>query len=248
MNLILNVRHLGIIDYAWALAEMREFVDARGPDGNDEIWFLEHQPVFTQGQGGRAEHVHEPGKIPLVQSDRGGQVTYHGPGQLVAYILLDLRRLGIGPRELVHRIEQGLIALLHGLELAGVRRPGAPGVYVDNAKIAALGLRIRRGMSYHGLSLNVDVDLEPFNRIDPCGYQGLEVTRLKDLGVDIDCRRTAEQLLSKLVSSLYGADQCVKVNNLGGAPLNNTNIDRKGMYERVLRPSTTPFEENTQAS
>ncbi len=209
MNLV--VRHYDVVDYAWALSQMRAFVDGRRPDTVDEIWFLEHEPVFTQGQGGRAVHVHNTGNIPVVQSDRGGQVTYHGPGQLIAYTLIDIKRLGVGPRELVRRIEQGIIEMLASLSLLADRRPGAPGVYVHDAKIAALGLRIRRGQSYHGLSLNVDLDLEPFTRIDPCGYQGLEVTQLKDFGIDIDCGHAAEHLLPKLVSSLYGPDQTVDV-------------------------------------
>ena len=207
----LNVRHYDVVDYAWALSRMRDFVDSRTLDTADEIWFLEHEPVFTQGQGGRAVHAHHTGNIPVVQSDRGGQITYHGPGQLIAYTLIDMKRLGIGPRELVRRIEQGVIGLLASLGLVADRRPGAPGVYVREAKIAALGLRIRRGQSYHGLSLNVNLDLEPFTRIDPCGYQGLEVTQLKDCGIDIDCKHAAERLLPELVRSLYGSGQVVHV-------------------------------------
>jgi len=157
MNLV--VRQFGLVDYTRMLERMRGFVDARSENSADEIWCLEHPPVFTQGQGGRAVHVHDAGDIPLVQSDRGGQVTYHGPGQLVVYILMDLRRQGLGPRELVRRIEQGVIGLLETLGISASRSPGAPGVYVCDAKIAALGLRIRRGMSYHGLSLNVNLDL-----------------------------------------------------------------------------------------
>lgn len=212
MNVI--VRHYGMVAYIDTLRRMREFVDARTPDSADEIWFLEHQPVFTQGQGGRAAHVHDTGEIPLVQSDRGGQVTYHGPGQLVAYILMDLRRQGLGPRELVRRIESGVISMLQELGVPGQRRVGAPGVYVGDAKVAALGLRIRRGMSYHGLSLNVDVDLAPFARIDPCGYRGLEVTRLKDLGADMDCAAAARCLLSPLLESLYREHKQVAVKHV----------------------------------
>jgi len=209
MNVV--VRHRGDMAYTEALADMRKFVDSRAADGADEIWLLQHAPVFTQGQGGRAVHVHDTGDIPLVQSDRGGQVTYHGPGQLIAYTLMDLHRAGLGPRELVRRIESAIIATLARLDISGSRRPGAPGVYVEGAKIAALGLRIRRGMSYHGLSLNVDVDLEPFTRIDPCGYQGLEVTRLKDLGVALDCTAVGGLLVPELLSSLYGDDADVAV-------------------------------------
>ena len=244
----LNVRHFDLVEYGWALTRMREFVDHRGQDASDEIWFLQHEPVFTQGQGGRPVHVHETGNIPIIQSDRGGQVTYHGPGQLVAYILLDLRRLGIGPRELVRRIEQSIIALLGSLDLRGDRRPGAPGVYVRGAKIAALGLRIRRGKSYHGLSLNVDLDLEPFTRIDPCGYQGLEVTRLKDCGIDIDCRIAAERLLPHLVRSLYGTAQTVAVRYLDGEKTADTNIDRQSNGYISVGSTTTCNEQNTQVS
>lgn len=199
----LIVRHLGRLDYADTLRGMREFVDTRTDVTPDEIWFLEHRPVFTQGQGGRAVHVHDTGNIPLVKSDRGGQVTYHGPGQLIAYLLLDLRRLEIGPRELVRRIEEAVIALLRDLDLTAARRAGAPGVYVSEAKIAALGLRIRRGFSYHGLSLNVDMDLEPFTRIDPCGYADLSVTQLKDFGIDLGCDAVAAKLLPYLTREFY---------------------------------------------
>ena len=209
MNVV--VRHFDLVRYDWMLARMREFVEARGQDSGDEIWFLQHSPVFTQGQGGRAIHIHDTGGIPVIQTDRGGQVTYHGPGQLIAYILMDLRRQGIGPRELVRRIEEGVIALLDDLGIGAHRRFGAPGVYVTEAKIAALGLRIRHGMSYHGLSLNVDLDLEPFSRIDPCGYRGLEVTRLQDLGLDMDCTTVAWRLLPALIRSLYGEEQSIEV-------------------------------------
>jgi lipoyl(octanoyl) transferase len=209
MNVV--VRRFEQVAYAESLAAMREFVDSRGAETSDEIWFLEHPSVFTQGQGGRSVHVHDTGDIPVVQSDRGGQVTYHGPGQLIAYILMDLHREGIGPRELVRRIEAAVIATLEDLGIAALRRAGAPGVYVEEAKIAALGLRIRRGMSYHGLSFNVNVDLEPFSRIDPCGYQGLRVTRLQDHGIEIDRDAAADRLLPHLILSLYGVDAGVSV-------------------------------------
>jgi len=224
MNLV--VRQFGLVDYTRMLERMREFVDARSENSADEIWCLEHPPVFTQGQGGRAVHVHDAGDIPLVQSDRGGQVTYHGPGQLVVYILMDLRRQGLGPRELVRRIEQGVIGLLETLGISASRSPGAPGVYVCDAKIAALGLRIRRGMSYHGLSLNVNLDLDPFTRIDPCGYQGLEVTRLSDFGIDIDCPTAAERLLPKLIGSLYGHDAPVDVHYRSGEGFAPAAVDK----------------------
>lgn len=159
---------------------MRAFTDSRDADTPDELWLLEHPPVFTLGQAGRPEHLLAPGTIPVIQTDRGGQVTYHGPGQLVAYVLLDLRRAGIGIKRLVERLEQAVIDLLaeHGIEAE--RRANAPGVYVAGAKIASLGLRVRNGCSYHGLALNVDMDLEPFSRINPCGYAGLSITQLVD--------------------------------------------------------------------
>lgn len=240
----INVRHYDVVDYAWALSRMRQFVDSRRGDELDEIWFLEHAPVFTQGQGGQAVHVREPGDIPVIQSDRGGQVTYHGPGQLVAYILIDMKRLGIGPRELVRRIEQGIIALLGSLDLVGERRPGAPGVYIHAAKIAALGLRIRRGMSYHGLSLNVDLDLEPFTRIDPCGYQGLKVTQLKDFGIDIDCRNAAQRLLPKLVGSLYGPDWSVEVKYPDSKKIAYPETAQKSGTYIVVGPATNATAQN----
>jgi lipoyl(octanoyl) transferase len=161
---------------------MQAFTDARDRDTPDELWMVEHDPVFTLGQAGRWEHVLVPGEIPVIPVDRGGQVTYHGPGQIVAYPLLDLRRLGIGVRELVHRIEQAIIDTLETWNILAVRRDGAPGVYVGDAKIAALGLRIRRGCTFHGLAFNVDMDLEPFHRINPCGYEGLKSTQVLDLG------------------------------------------------------------------
>ena len=161
---------------------MQAFTDARGSDTADELWMLQHSPVFTLGQAGKAEHVLAPGDIPVLPVDRGGQVTYHGPGQIVAYPLLDLRRLGIGVRELVHRIEQALIDTLEHWNIIAQRREGAPGVYVGDAKIAALGLRVRRGCSFHGLAFNARMDLEPFRRINPCGYKGLQVTQVLDLG------------------------------------------------------------------
>ncbi|MBM4227613.1 MAG: lipoyl(octanoyl) transferase LipB [Gammaproteobacteria bacterium] len=176
------IRKLGLVDYTESWAAMRAFTDQRSAETPDEIWFVEHPPVFTQGLAGSPAHLLAPGDIPVVQSDRGGQVTYHGPGQLVAYVLLDLRRLGLGPRELVRRLESAVIAVLAHYGLQGQRRAGAPGVYVDEAKIAALGLRVRRQCSYHGLALNVAPDLSPFGRINPCGYSNLAVTSLAQLG------------------------------------------------------------------
>lgn len=176
------VRQLGRQPYEPVWHAMQAFTDARGPHTPDELWVLEHDPVFTLGQAGKWEHVLLPGAIPVVPVDRGGQVTYHGPGQIVAYPLFDLRRRKLGVRELVHGLEQAIIDTLGDWNIGATRRAGAPGVYVGEAKIAALGLRVRRGCSFHGLAFNVAMDLEPFHRINPCGYQGLAVTQMLDLG------------------------------------------------------------------
>ena len=178
----LLVRRLGRRAYAPVWHAMQAFTDARGPDTPDELWLVEHDPVFTLGQAGKPEHVLAAGDIPVVNVDRGGQVTYHGPGQIVAYPLLDLRRLKIGVRELVTRIEQAIIDTLAEWNIDAARREGAPGVYVGDAKIAALGLRVRHGCCFHGLAFNIAMDLEPFHRINPCGYAGLQVTQMLDLG------------------------------------------------------------------
>ncbi len=173
-------KELGRLEYSDAIEAMRLFTDHRQVRTPDELWLLEHEPVFTQGQAGKAEHVLDPRGIPIVQADRGGQVTYHGPGQLVVYCLLDLRRRGLGVRQLVSGIENAIIRLLRDdFGLDAEADPKAPGVYVEGRKIAALGLRVRRGCSYHGLSLNIDADLAPFSLINPCGYAGLTVTSLQ---------------------------------------------------------------------
>lgn len=177
------IKELGLVDYEPTWRAMQAFTDARTPDTPDEVWLLEHPPVFTQGQAGKPEHVLMPGDIPVVPIDRGGQVTYHGPGQLVGYILYDLSRAGCGVRELVRKLEQAIIDLLAEFQIEAHGRVDAPGVYVGDAKIASLGLRIRNGRSYHGLALNVRMDLEPFRRINPCGYAGMPITQLADLGV-----------------------------------------------------------------
>jgi len=174
------VRDLGHADYAHVWQDMRSFTDRRDDSTQDEIWLVEHPPVYTLGTNDRNEAFDNPG-IPVVKSDRGGQITYHGPGQLIAYVLMDLRRRGWGVKQLVTRLEQTVIDLLAERGLSAVRRGGAPGVYVDGCKIAQLGLRVRRGASYHGLSLNVDMDHEPFRRIKPCGIAGLETTDLATL-------------------------------------------------------------------
>ncbi|MCC5092129.1 MULTISPECIES: lipoyl(octanoyl) transferase LipB [Xanthomonas] len=177
-----QVRDLGMQDYVPVWRAMQRFTDTRDEHTGDELWVVEHAPVFTLGQAGKPEHVLAPGEIPVLQVDRGGQVTYHGPGQLVVYPLLDLRRLRIGVRDYVCKIEQALIDTLGEWNIIAERRDGAPGVYVGGAKIAALGIRVRRGCTFHGLSFNVAMDLEPFHRINPCGYQGLQVTSVLDLG------------------------------------------------------------------
>jgi lipoyl(octanoyl) transferase len=182
MSLPLKVRRLGRQPYEPVWRAMSAFTDNRVADTVDELWVLEHDPVFTLGQAGKMEHVLVPGDIPVVPVDRGGQVTYHGPGQIVAYPLIDLRRVGVSVRELVHKIEQSIIDALAHWDISAARLDGAPGVYVGAAKIAALGLRVRRGCSFHGLALDVNMDLEPFQRINPCGYKGLEVTQMIDLG------------------------------------------------------------------
>ncbi len=183
-------------------SRMQAFTEQRTPDTPDEFWLLEHDPVFTQGRAGKAEHLLTPGEIPLVHSDRGGQVTYHGPGQLMVYTLLDLDRLGLGIRSLVLALERALIGCLadYGIQAQGRRE--APGVYVGAAKIASLGLRVRKACSYHGLALNVDMDLSPFRRINPCGYRGLEMTQLADLGGPCDLQQVAKDLLPWLIREL----------------------------------------------
>jgi lipoyl(octanoyl) transferase len=193
-----RIRSLGRVAYEPTWRAMQALTQGRDAHAPDEIWLLEHPPVYTLGLAGRREHVLLPGGIPVVATDRGGQVTYHGPGQAVAYAMLDLRRRGLGVKEMVRRLEQGIIEVLAGYGIAGARRAGMPGVYVGDAKIAAVGLRIARGCSYHGVALNADLDLEPFTRIDPCGYPGLACTRLADHGV----RDSIDAVQQKLGESL----------------------------------------------
>ena len=176
-------RRLGLVAYEPTWRAMQVFTQGRDGQTPDQLWLVEHPPVYTLGLAGRPEHVLAPGDIPVVKTDRGGQVTYHGPGQVVAYTLVDLRRSGYGVREMVRRLEQSVIELLAAYGIEGERREGMPGVYVSAAKIAAIGLRVSRGCAYHGVSLNSHLDLEPFSRIDPCGHPGLASTRLADLGV-----------------------------------------------------------------
>lgn len=193
------VRHLGRVAYEPTWSRMQAFNRERGPGTSDEIWLLEHPPVFTLGLAGRPEHVLDAGGIPVVKTDRGGQVTYHGPGQAVAYVLLDLRRNRLGVKELVRRLEQAVIDVLDSYGIRGERRAAMPGVYVDGAKIAAVGLRIANGCCYHGLSLNVDPDLAAFARIDPCGYPGLVSTSLARLGVRDSIDSVQQRLAETIV-------------------------------------------------
>lgn len=198
----MDVRRLGRVEYEPTWRAMQEFTASRTPETPDELWIVEHPPVFTLGQAGKPEHVLEDLGIPIVKIDRGGQVTYHGPGQLVIYLLLDLARLKIKVRELVTAIEQGVIDFLAAHGVQAERRAGAPGVYVGEAKVAALGLKIRNGCSYHGLSLNVDMDLSPFAAINPCGYAGLKVTQTKNLNIPLSAHEAGERLSQHLLQQL----------------------------------------------
>lgn len=193
----------GLQDYEPIWRAMQTYTDSRDAHSPDELWLLQHKPVFTQGQAGKAEHLISTGDIPVVQVDRGGQVTYHGPGQLVVYFMLDIGRLGIGPRELVSRIEAALVETLAHYGLNAQARQDAPGVYVGDDKIASLGLRIRKGRSFHGLSLNVDMDLEPFERINPCGFAGLKMVQLSDLSDGASLEQVAGRLVAA-IQQLFG--------------------------------------------
>ncbi|OAN18834.1 octanoyltransferase [Photobacterium jeanii] len=198
----LIIRHLGRRDYEPTWQAMHEFTDQRTAETTDEVWLVEHNPVFTQGQAGKAEHLLNTGDIPVVQSDRGGQVTYHGPGQLVAYILIDLRRRKLGVRDLVTHIENTVIQTLSRFGVTSNARPDAPGVYVNQQKICSLGLRIRRGCSFHGLALNINMDLAPFLRINPCGYAGMEMTQLASQGGPSELTEVQPVLVEELVKLL----------------------------------------------
>ncbi|NGZ67113.1 lipoyl(octanoyl) transferase LipB [Vibrio aestuarianus subsp. cardii] len=202
----LVVKRLGRQDYQPVWQAMHEFTDTRDETTPDQLWLVEHHPVFTQGQAGKAEHLLNTGDIPVVQSDRGGQVTYHGPGQLVAYFLIDLRRKKLGVRDLVTNIENIVINTLQTYNINSAARPDAPGVYVDGKKICSLGLRIRKGCSFHGLALNVNMDLSPFLRINPCGYQGMEMIQVSELGGPSDLEVIEKQIIKELVT-LLGYEQ-----------------------------------------
>jgi lipoyl(octanoyl) transferase len=197
-----QVKHLGRVDYLPTFAAMQDFTAARGAETADELWIIEHPPVYTLGQAGKPEHILRDVGIPLVKIDRGGQVTYHGPGQVVIYLLLDLTRRQLKVRELVSLIEQAAIDLLAEYGVSAKRRANAPGVYVDDAKIAALGLRIRHGCSYHGVALNVDMDLTPFTVINPCGYPGLQVTQTRNLDIPLNVKQAGERLSAHLLKQL----------------------------------------------
>ncbi len=198
----LVVKRLGRQDYHPVWQAMHDFTDSRTEESPDEVWLVEHNPVFTQGQAGKAEHLIDTGDIPVVQSDRGGQVTYHGPGQLVVYFLINLRRKKLGVRDLVTHIENLVINTLKAYNIESAAKPDAPGVYVDNKKICSLGLRIRKGCSFHGLALNVNMDLSPFSRINPCGYQGMEMVQVSELGGPSEIEAVEQQLVEELVALL----------------------------------------------
>jgi len=198
----LLVKHLGRVEYEPTWRAMQQFTESREQGSTSEAWLVEHPPVFTQGQAGKPEHLLAVSEIPVVQSDRGGQVTYHGPGQVVIYLLLNLRDTGMGIRGLVTAIEDSIIAMLADHNIDAESRRDAPGVYVDEAKIAALGLRVKRGFTYHGLSFNLDMDLSPFQQINPCGYQGLAVTQGVELGLSLSFDQAAKAILEQLCSRI----------------------------------------------
>jgi len=196
------IKHLGLVEYRPTFEAMQQFTAQRNAGTRDEIWLLQHPPVYTQGQAGKPEHLLNPNDIPVVQIDRGGQITYHGPGQIVMYLLLDLRRWQLNVRQLVRLMEQSVIDLLAAYGVAAAGRIDAPGVYVGNAKIAALGLKIKKGCCYHGLSFNVDMDLAPFANINPCGYAGLQVTQARDLGIARPLPELERQLVDNMLALL----------------------------------------------
>lgn len=209
---VTNTRHLtvkmfdGLLPYEPVWKAMQAFTDLRDETTEDEIWVLQHEPVFTQGQAGKSEHLLMPGNIPVVQADRGGQVTYHGPGQLVVYLMLDIDRLGLGARALVSRIESAIISVLACYGIESEAREDAPGIYIEDKKVGSIGLRIRKGKSFHGLSLNVDMDLEPFTRINPCGHAGLEMTQLADFPNTEPLEPVAGRLVRSIQQSFDYAD------------------------------------------
>lgn len=202
MREVVRIQSLGQLPYGAVWQQLKDFTYKREASTTDEIWLLEHDPVFTQGQAGKPEHVLNPGSIAIVQSDRGGQVTYHGPGQLIMYLLVDIGRKKINVREFVCHIEKAVIELLDGYNIKATTKTNAPGVYVGDAKICSLGLRVRHGRTYHGLSLNVNMDLEPFSRINPCGFSNLEVVQISDLGGPKSVVTVGQQLLEILTKHI----------------------------------------------
>ena len=204
MSESITLRKLGLVDYLSIYQAMSTFTTQRGAEATDEIWCLQHLPVYTLGLAGKPEHILEAGKIPVIATDRGGQVTFHGPGQLVMYLLLDLRRRKIGIKDYVFLLEQSIIDYLEPYGVSAARRPGAPGVYIDGRKIAALGIRVRRGCSYHGLALNVNMDTGPFDGINPCGYPELEVVQLADFCPSPELDEVADGLLQNLLRNIIG--------------------------------------------
>ena len=217
LNQTITIRDLGRQDYVPLWHAMQQFTDARTETTGDEIWFTEHPPVFTMGLNASQDHLLAPGDIPVVQIDRGGQVTFHGPGQLMIYPLLDLRRSNMGVRTLVTALEQSVVDLVADFDIDAASRADAPGVYVSGDKLASVGLRIRRGCSFHGMALNVAIDLEPFSRINPCGYAELKMTDLKTLGVDLNLREVWPRLLPHFLHQL-GLDDVVVVREAGELP------------------------------
>lgn len=201
------VKDLGLVDYQATCDAMRKFTTERDEFTKDELWFVEHSPVFTQGLNGKDEHILNSVDIPVIRTDRGGQVTYHGPGQLIAYTLFDLKRLKIGVREMVSRMENSVISMLEQLAVKANARADAPGVYVDERKIASLGLRVKQGTCYHGLSINISMDLSPFSAINPCGYKGMEVIDLKSLGYDMSMSQAKQQFLSAFEAQMFKVEK-----------------------------------------
>lgn len=197
-----NIKNLGLCDYEQTWQKMRDFTLNRTKETHDEIWLLEHPPVYTQGLAGKPEHVLNPGDIPIIQTDRGGQVTYHGPGQLVGYVLVDLRRIKIGVKAFVNAIESAVVQLLSDYHINANTDPNAPGVYVNGKKICSLGLKISRGCSYHGIALNVNNNLEPFSRINPCGFRNLQMTKINDF-VNVSLEEVGNKFCDKLLGILY---------------------------------------------
>lgn len=203
----LIVKNLRCQEYTKVWHKMQHYTDHRDRQSSDQLWLVEHPPVFTQGQAGKAEHILAAGDIPIIQVDRGGQITYHGPGQIVAYPLIDLRRHGIGVKSLINGIEQAVINTIAQYGITATGKPDAPGVYVNDAKIASLGLRIRKGCSFHGLAFNVKMDLEPFSRINPCGFSGLTMTQLSDLNKEVEIETVQQQLIEQLCQQLNFTEQ-----------------------------------------